>query len=229
MSVSTQTSADFAGRFDPERARLDFPILQRSDSDKPLIFLDSAASAQKPQQVIDAISNCYSHEYANIHRGVYELSARATAMFEGVRETAQQFLGAAESREIVFVRSTTEAINLVASSYGRANVGAGDEVLITEMEHHSNIVPWQMLCEQVGATLRVVPIDDRGALIMERFDELLGARTKIVAVRARLELARHAEPDRRNLASRPFSWCGRRGRRCASRSPPADRRTGARL
>ncbi|MGE4605130.1 MAG: aminotransferase class V-fold PLP-dependent enzyme, partial [Myxococcota bacterium] len=182
MSAPTRATPECAARFDPERSRLDFPILQRSGSDKPLVFLDSAASAQKPYQVIDAISACYREEYANIHRGVYELSARATAMFERVRETAQRFLGAADSREIVFVRNTTEAINLVASSYGRANVSTGDEVLITEMEHHSNIVPWQMLCEQVGATLRVAPIDDRGALIVEEFEKLLGARTKIVAV-----------------------------------------------
>jgi cysteine desulfurase/selenocysteine lyase len=182
MSAPTVANLETEPGFDPQRARLDFPILQRSGSDKALIFLDSAASAQKPNQVIDAISACYREQYANIHRGVYELSARATAMFEGVRETAQHFLGAAESREIVFVRNTTEAINLVAASYGRANVGAGDEVLITEMEHHSNIVPWQMLCDQVGATLRVAPIDDHGALIMDEFEKLLCAQTKIVAV-----------------------------------------------
>jgi cysteine desulfurase/selenocysteine lyase len=164
--------------FDPARARRDFPILQNTG----LIFLDSAASAQKPQCVIDAIANCYSRDYANIHRGVYELSARATANFEAVRETTQRFIGAAEAREIVFVRNTTEAINLVAATYGRQHVGAGDEVLITEMEHHSNIVPWQMLCEAAGAVLRVAPIDDRGALIMDEFEKLLSARTKIVAV-----------------------------------------------
>ncbi len=182
MSALTRANPECQLGFDPERARLDFPILQRSGSDKPLFFLDSAASAQKPNQVIDAISACYREEYANIHRGVYDLSARTTAMFERVRETAQRFLGAAESREIVFVRNTTEAINLVASSYGRANVGKGDEVLITEMEHHSNIVPWQMLCDQVGATLSVASIDDRGELIMEEFEKRLNAQTKIVAV-----------------------------------------------
>ncbi len=182
MSAPNRASTDCTVGFDAERARLDFPILQRSDSERPLVFLDSAASSQKPNQVIDAISKCYREEYANIHRGVYELSARATAMFERVRETAQRFVAAAESREIVFVRNTTEAINLVASSYGRANVGPGDEVLITEMEHHSNIVPWQMLCDQVGATLRVAPIDDRGALMMDELEKLLCDRTKIVAV-----------------------------------------------
>jgi cysteine desulfurase/selenocysteine lyase len=164
-------------RFDPVRARRDFPILQTEG----FVFLDSAASAQKPQCVIDAIADCYSHDYANIHRGVYELSARATANFEAVRETAQRFIGAAEAREIVFVRNATEAINLVASTYGRQNVGPGDEVLITAMEHHSNIVPWQMLCEEKGAVLRVAPIDDRGALMLDEFEKLLCPRTKIVA------------------------------------------------
>ena len=171
-----------AGGFDAMRARLDFPILQQQSHGRRLVFLDSAASAQKPQCVIDAISSCYSDAYANIHRGVYELSARATAAFEHVRETSQRFLGAAEAREIVFVRNTTEAINLVAHTYGQKNVGAGDEVLITAMEHHSNIVPWQMLCERKGAVLRVAPIDDSGALIVEEFEKLLSPRTKIVAV-----------------------------------------------
>ncbi len=164
--------------FDPARVKKDFPIFQNTG----LIFLDSAASAQKPQCVIDAIANCYSRDYANIHRGVYELSARATANFEAVRETTQRFIGAAEAREIVFVRNTTEAINLVAATYGRQNVGPGDEVLITEMEHHSNIVPWQMLCEEKGAVLKVAPMDDRGALMLDEFEKLLCARTKIVAV-----------------------------------------------
>ena len=185
MTVAGQATVDAADRrepeavqFDPARARRDFPILQTEG----FVFLDSAASAQKPQCVIDAIANCYSRDYANIHRGVYELSARATANFEAVRATTQRFIGAAEAREIVFVRNTTEAINLVASTYGRQNVGPGDEVLITEMEHHSNIVPWQMLCEEKGAVLRVAPIDDRGALMLDEFEKLLCSRTKIVAV-----------------------------------------------
>jgi cysteine desulfurase/selenocysteine lyase len=165
-------------QLDAARARKDFPILQTEG----FVFLDTAASAQKPQCVIDAIAACYSRDYANIHRGVYELSARATANFEAVRETAQRFIGAAEAREIVFVRNTTEAINLVASTYGRQNVGPGDEVLITAMEHHSNIVPWQMLCEEKGAVLKVAPIDEHGALMLDEFEKLLCARTKIVAV-----------------------------------------------
>jgi cysteine desulfurase/selenocysteine lyase len=175
---SAERSTSHGNRFDPVRARQDFPILH----DTGLIFLDSAASAQKPQCVIDAIANCYSRDYANIHRGVYELSARATANFEAVRRATQQFIGAREAREIVFVRNTTEAINLVAATYGRQNVGPGDEILISELEHHSNIVPWQMLCEEKGASLRVAPIDDRGELMLEEFEELLCARTKIVAV-----------------------------------------------
>ena len=185
MTVAGQATVDAADRreseavrFDPVRARMDFPILRTEG----FVFLDSAASAQKPQCVIDEITNCYSRDYANIHRGVYELSARATANFEAVRVTAQRFIGAAEAREIVFVRNATEAINLVASTYGRQSVGPGDEVLITEMEHHSNIVPWQMLCEEKGAVLRVAPIDDRGALMLDEFEKLLGSRTKIVAV-----------------------------------------------
>jgi cysteine desulfurase/selenocysteine lyase len=178
--VSAAVSA--VSPFDPERVRAEFPILQQKIHGKPLVFLDSAASAQKPALVIDAMSRFYANDYANIHRGVYELSERATRAFEAARESAQAFLDAGESREIVFVRGTTEAINLVAQTFGRTRVGAGDEVLITHMEHHSNIVPWQMLCREQGAVLRVAPIDDRGALRMDEFEKLLGDRTRIVAV-----------------------------------------------
>ena len=171
-----------AARLDIERVRKDFPILQTLARGKPLVFLDSAASAQKPQAVIDAMVDLYSRSYANIHRGVYELSERSTAAFEATREKVRSFLGAAETREIVFVRGTTEAINLVASSFGRARVGEGDEVLITHMEHHSNIVPWQMLCDEKGAILKVAPIDDDGSLIVEEFEKLLGPHTKLVAL-----------------------------------------------
>jgi len=171
-----------AARLDIERVRKDFPILQTLARGKPLVFLDSAASAQKPQAVIDAMVDLYSRSYANIHRGVYELSERSTAAFEATREKVRSFLGAAETREIVFVRGTTEAINLVASSFGRARLGEGDEVLITHMEHHSNIVPWQMLCDEKGATLKVAPIDDDGSLIVEEFEKLLGPHTKLVAL-----------------------------------------------
>ena len=171
-----------AARLDIERVRKDFPILQTLARGKPLVFLDSAASAQKPQAVIDAMVDLYSRSYANIHRGVYELSERSTAAFEATREKVRSFLGAAETREIVFVRGTTEAINLVASSFARARVGEGDEVLITHMEHHSNIVPWQMLCDEKGARLRVAPIDDRGALVLEEFEKLLTPRTRVAAI-----------------------------------------------
>ncbi len=171
-----------APAFDPARVRADFPILDQKVHGKPLVFLDSAASAQKPRQVIDAMSRFYATDYANIHRGVYELSERATEAFEAAREKARSFLNAAEAREIVFVRGTTEAINLVAQTYGRRNVGPGDEVLITHMEHHSNLVPWQLLCEEKQAVLKVVPIDDRGALMMDEFVKRLSPRTRIVAV-----------------------------------------------
>ncbi len=171
-----------AARLDPERVRKDFPILQQTVHGKPLVFLDSAASAQKPQQVIEATSRFYATDYANIHRGVYQLSERATAAFEAVREKTRAFLNAASTREIVFVRGTTEAINLVAASYGGSEVGSGDEVLITHMEHHSNIVPWQMLCQRTGAVLQVAPVNDRGELILEEFEKLLTPRTKIAAV-----------------------------------------------
>ncbi len=169
------------GRFDPERARRDFPILHQTVHGKPLVFLDSAASAQKPRAVIDAVSGMYERDYANIHRGVYELSLRATEAVEGAREKVAAFLGA-EAREIVFVRNATEAINLVAYAWARRHVGEGDEILITEMEHHANIVPWQILCGEVGAKLVVAPIDDRGDLPMDAFEARITPRTKLVAV-----------------------------------------------
>ena len=167
--------------FDAERARKDFPILSQTVHGKPLVFLDSAASAQKPQPVIDAISRLYAADYANIHRGVYELSLRATEAVEDARRRVARFIGA-DPQEIVFVRNATEAINLVAATYGRESVREGDEVLITHMEHHANIVPWQRLCEERGAALRVAPIDDRGQLVLEAFEALLSPRTRIAAV-----------------------------------------------
>jgi len=167
---------------DVKRLREDFPILHRKVRGHPLVYLDNAATTQKPRSVIDAVSRYYAEENANIHRGVHLLSELATAAYEGAREKVRAFLNAAETQEIVFVRGTTEAINLVASSYGRGHVGAGDEVLVTAMEHHSNIVPWQMLCEEKGARLRVAPIDDRGVLDLDAFEKLLGPRTRLVAV-----------------------------------------------
>jgi len=168
--------------FDVERMRADFPALHQNIKGKPLVYLDSAASAQKPRQVLDAMTRLYSHDYANIHRGVHELSERATKAYEGARLKALRFLNASSEREILFVRGTTEGINLVAQTYGRVNVGEGDEVLITHLEHHSNIVPWQMLCEEKRAHLKVVPIDDRGDIDMDAFRKLLGPRTKIVSL-----------------------------------------------
>ena len=149
---------------------------------RPLIWLDNAATTHKPQVVIDATSRFYSRDNSNIHRAAHALATRATDLFENGRESVRRFLGAAEAREIVFVRGTTEAINLVAQSYGRTHVRSGDEILVTELEHHANIVPWQLLAEQTGAVVRVVPINDRGELILEEFARLLGDRTKLVSV-----------------------------------------------
>jgi cysteine desulfurase / selenocysteine lyase len=171
-----------APAFDVERVRKDFPILHQKVHGKPLVYLDNAATTQKPLAVIEAIANYYRHDNSNIHRGVHTLSERATEAYEKVRVAAQKFLNAADTKEIIFVRGTTEAINLVAQSYGRKNVGSGDEILITAMEHHSNIVPWQLLCEEKGAKLRVAPINDRGELLLDEFEKLLGPKTKIVAV-----------------------------------------------
>jgi cysteine desulfurase/selenocysteine lyase len=175
-------AARAVGAFDVEAVRREFPILRETVHGKPLVYLDSAASAQKPQAVIDAERHVYERSYANIHRGVHHLSMVATDAYEKARAKVQRFLGAAESREIVLLRGATEAINLVAQSYGRKHVGAGDEVLITGLEHHSNIVPWQLLCEEKGASLRVAPIDDAGEVDMAAFERLLSPRTRIVSV-----------------------------------------------
>jgi cysteine desulfurase/selenocysteine lyase len=168
--------------FDVEKIRADFPILHRKVRGHDLVYLDNAATSQKPQAVIDALVRYYKEANANIHRGVHYLSQLATEEFEEGRQAVQHFINAAHASEIMFTRGTTEAINLVAQTYGRVHVGAGDEVLITVMEHHSNIVPWQMLCEEKGAKLRVVPIDDAGELLLDEYEKLLGPRTKIVAV-----------------------------------------------
>jgi cysteine desulfurase / selenocysteine lyase len=168
--------------FPIEKIRADFPILAEKIRNKPLVYLDNAASCQKPQAVIDSLVHVYSHEYANIHRGVHTLSVRATDKYEGAREKVRNFINAADTKEIIFVRGATEAINLVAQTYGKANIQAGDEVLISAMEHHSNIVPWQMLCEQTGAVLRVAPINLQGELIYAEFEALLNSKTKLVAV-----------------------------------------------
>ena len=168
--------------FDVEKVRHDFPILREKVRGRTLVYLDNAATSQKPQVVIDAISRHYERGNANIHRGVHFLSEHATEEHEAARGTVQSFLNAEEASEIIFVRGATEAINLVAQTYGRTQVGPGDEVLITAMEHHSNIVPWQILCEQKGGRLRVIPINESGELVLEEFQKLLNTRTKIVAV-----------------------------------------------
>jgi cysteine desulfurase / selenocysteine lyase len=168
--------------FDVERLRQVFPILNQKVRGKALVYLDNAATSQKPQPVIDAIARYYQSGNANIHRGVHFLSEHATGEHEAAREAVRQFINAARMEELIFVRGTTEGINLVAQTYGRAHVGAGDEVLVSAMEHHSNIVPWQILCEQQGAKLRVIPINDQGELLLDEFEKLIGPRTKIVAV-----------------------------------------------
>jgi cysteine desulfurase/selenocysteine lyase len=171
-----------APAFDVEAVRREFPILSTTVHGKPLVFLDSGASAQKPRAVIDAMARLYETSYANIHRGVYLLSQRATEAYEAARAKVQRFIGARAAEEIVFTKSTTEAINLVASSYGARFLKAGDEVILSALEHHANIVPWQLLRERIGIVLKVVPVDDAGALQLEAFERLLSARTRLVAV-----------------------------------------------
>ncbi len=179
--MSTLISTVAAG-FDVEKIRQDFPVLKQTVHGKPLVYLDSAATAQKPFAVIDAIRKFHEVDCANIHRGVHELSQRSTAAYEETRAKTKKFLNAKSETELIFVRGTTEGINLVSSSWGRTNVQAGDEIVISAMEHHSNIVPWQMLCEEKGAHLRVIPMNDRGELILEAYEKLLNPRTRIVAV-----------------------------------------------
>jgi cysteine desulfurase / selenocysteine lyase len=182
-AVSATAASDRAASLDVARVRADFPILsQTTRSGHPLAYLDNAATTQKPRQVIEAVTRFYTSGNANIHRGVYELSERATAAFEGARERVARFIGAASPAEIVFTRSATEAINLVAQSWGRNTLRPGDEVLVTAMEHHSNLVPWQLVCEQTGARLRAVPITARGELDLEAAERLLGDRTKLLAI-----------------------------------------------
>jgi cysteine desulfurase/selenocysteine lyase len=168
--------------FDPDRVRADFPILAQPTRGRRLVYLDSAASAQKPQAVIDAERFVYEREYANIHRGLYRLSEQATERYERARETVRRFINAAHAREVVFTRNTTEAINLVAATYGRRFLTAGDEIVISELEHHSNIVPWQLLRDERGVVIKVLPVDDDGAVSLAAFAALLGPRTRLVAL-----------------------------------------------
>ena len=174
------TSAN--GAYDVDAIRRDFPILGESVYDRPLVYLDNGASAQKPRAVIDSLSRVYETEYANVHRGVHYMSQKATDAMEGAREKARAFVNAEHPREAIFVRGATEGINLVASSWGRANLEAGDEIVLSVMEHHSNIVPWQIVAEQTGAVIRVAPIDDDGVLDMDALESLIGPRTRMVAI-----------------------------------------------
>jgi cysteine desulfurase/selenocysteine lyase len=178
--ISEQT--DTAAAWDVERVREDFPVLGQTVNGKPLVYLDNAASAQVPRIVIERGAKYLREEHSNIHRGVHYLSQRATSAYEGAREKAKRFINAREARECIFVRGVTEGINLVMHAYGRKNVREGDEIIVSEMEHHSNIVPWQMLCEEKGARLRVIPMNDAGELQLDEFDALLNERTKLVCV-----------------------------------------------
>lgn len=168
--------------FPIEKIRADFPILQQTIRNKPLVYLDNAATCQKPECVIDSMSDLYRTNYANVHRGVHTLSVRSTDLYEGARDKVKQFINASSTKEIIFTKGTTEAINLVAQTFGKANLGEGDEVLITAMEHHSNIVPWQMLAEQTGAVLRVAPINQQGELMFSEFEQLISDKTRLVSV-----------------------------------------------
>src|SRR5262249_49259139 len=182
MSSVTLREPAAASTYDVEAIRRDFPILSTKVYDKPLVYLDNAASAQKPQSVIDAERDVYEKCYANIHRGVHWLSVHATDAYDAAREKARALLNARDSKEIVFVRGTTEAVNLVAQTYGRGHVRPGDEVLITGLEHHSNIVPWQLLCEEKGATLTVARLTDSGDVSLDSIERLLSPKTRIVAI-----------------------------------------------
>ena len=176
------TSSTIQKGIDVYAIRQQFPVLNREVKGKPLVYFDNAATSQKPQPVIDALVNYYTQYNANIHRGIHTLAEEATAAFEATRDTVQQFIHAASREEIIFTRGTTEGINLVANTWGRQNIKAGDEIIISTMEHHSNIVPWQILCEEKGAVLKIIPINDRGELLMAEYKKLLNAKTKLVAV-----------------------------------------------
>jgi cysteine desulfurase/selenocysteine lyase len=180
MSIAAVKS-DAVG-FDVEQVRKDFPILKQKIAGHPLVYLDNGASTQKPQSVIDVISDFYENDYSNVHRGIHELSQRATDRFEAARRTVQTFINAQSDAEIIFTSGTTESINLVAHSFVRANCKAGDEVLISAMEHHSNIVPWQLLAQQTGIVLKVIPINQSGELIYQEFEALLSHKTKLLAI-----------------------------------------------
>jgi cysteine desulfurase/selenocysteine lyase len=179
---NTLRAASAAGAWDVERVRADFPVLGQTVNGKPLVYLDNAASAQVPQIVIERGAKYLREEHSNIHRGVHYLSQRATSAYEGAREKVRRFINAREARECIFVRGCTEGLNLVMHGYGRKFVGQGDEIIVSEMEHHSNIIPWQMLCEEKGARLRVIPMNDAGELLLDELDALFNERTRLVCV-----------------------------------------------
>ena len=181
MSAASREAALAATPFDVEAVRRDFPVLHQEVHDKPLAYLDNAASSQRPVQVIEAVAEYYRRDHANVHRGVHQLSQRATDAFEGAREKVRRFINAASEREVIFTRGTTEAINLVAQSWGRSKLGPGDEIVISHLEHHANIVPWQMLCEQTGATLRVIPMTERGEIDLAAAGTIIGPATRLLA------------------------------------------------
>jgi cysteine desulfurase/selenocysteine lyase len=179
MNASAATRAD---SFDVQTIRRDFPILREQINGKPLVYLDNAASSQRPRQVLDAITGYYEHDHANVHRGVHTLSQRATDAYEGARDVIRRFINARDVKEVIFVRGATEAVNLVAQSFVRPKAGPGDEILISGLEHHANIVPWQLVCEQTGATLKVIPITTTGEVDFTAFEKLIGPRTRILAL-----------------------------------------------
>lgn len=182
MSAVRSAAVSKTANFDVAAVRRDFPVLHQDVNGKPLVYLDNAASSQRPRAVIEAISAYYERDHANVHRGVHTLSQRATDAYEGAREIVRNFINAQDTKEIIFVRGTTEAINLVAQSYARPRLGPGDEILISGLEHHANIVPWQLVCEQTGATLKVIPIDEQGIVSFDAFERLIGPRTKLLAL-----------------------------------------------
>jgi len=187
--------------FDVRRIRDDFPILHRKVYGKPLVYLDNAATALKPERVIEAMVRYYSAETSNVHRGIYFLSETATNAYEGARTVVQRFLNASDPGEIIFVRNTTEAINLVAASYGRTFLREGDEIILSVIEHHSNIVPWQILCNQIGAVLRIIPVNENGEMMMEEYERLLSGKTKLVSVAHVSNAIGSIHPVKRIIAS----------------------------
>lgn len=177
-----ETSTHILNTLQVEDIRKQFPILKRTIHNKPIVYLDNAATTQKPMVVIDALSHYYMHSNANIHRGIHTLAEEATAAYEATRTAVQVFINASCTEEIIFTRGTTESINLVANTWGRKNIQEGDEIIISEMEHHSNIVPWQILCEEKKAVLKVIPISDEGELLLDVYRQLLTSKTKLVAI-----------------------------------------------